>query len=72
MKHRRRFTIDFKRRVVQEFLSRVGSIAQLMRRHDISPGLLYHWKDRYAKGRFENLPSQETALKERPAALATG
>ena len=36
-----------------------------MRRHDISSGLLYHWKDQYAKGRFDNPPTQEAALEER-------
>jgi transposase len=36
-----------------------------MRRHDISSGLLYHWKDQYTKGRFDNPPNQEAALEER-------
>jgi transposase len=36
-----------------------------MRRHDISSGLLYHWKEQYAKGRFDNPPTQEAALEER-------
>jgi transposase len=65
IKHRRRFSNEFKRQVVEEHLSGVSTAAQLMRRHDISSGLLYHWKDQYAKGRFDNPPTQEAALEER-------
>jgi len=39
--------------------------AQLTRRYEISSGLLYHWKDQYAKGRFDNEPSKEAALEDR-------
>jgi len=65
MKHRRKFSNEFKRQVVEEHLSGVSTAVQLMRRHDISSGLLYHWKDQYAKGRFDNPPTQEAALEER-------
>lgn len=65
MKHRRKFSNEFKRQVVEEYLSGVSTAAQLMRRHDISSGLLYHWKDQYAKGRFDNPPTLEAALEER-------
>ena len=65
MKHRRKFSNEFKSQVVEEYLSGVSTAAQLMRRHDISSGLLHHWKDQYAKGRFDNPPNQEAALEER-------
>jgi transposase len=65
MKHRRTFSNEFKRQVLEEYLSGVSTAAQLMRRHDISSGLLYHWKEQYAKGRFDNPPTQEAALEER-------
>ena len=65
MKQRRTFRNEFKRQVVEEHLSGVSTAAQLMRRHDISSGLVYHWKDQYAKGRFDNQPAQEAALEER-------
>jgi transposase len=65
MKHRRTFGNEFKRQVVEEYLSGVSTAAQLMRRHDISSCLLYHWKDQYSKGRFDNPPNQEAALEER-------
>jgi transposase len=65
MKHRRRFSNEFKRQVVEEHLSGLSTAAQLMRRHDISSGLLYHWKDQYAKGRLDNPPNPEAASEER-------
>ena len=65
MKRIRRFTVEFKRRVVEELLSGVSSPAQVIRNHDISSGLLYHWKEQYAKGRFDNPPNRESALEER-------
>lgn len=65
MKQHRTFRTEFKRQVVEEYLSGASTAAQLMRRHEISSGLLYHWKDQYTKGRFDNPPSHEAALEER-------
>ena len=65
MSQRRTFRTEFKRQVVEEYLSGASTAAQLMRRHEISSGLLYHWKDQYTKGRFDNPPSHEAALEER-------
>jgi hypothetical protein len=36
-----------------------------MRRHEISSGLLYHWKGPYNRGRLDNPPTHEAALEER-------
>ena len=65
MKQRRRFSIELKRQVVEELLSGMSTPAQLIRRHEISSGLLYHWKEQYARGRFDNQPSKEAALEDR-------
>ena len=65
MKHRRSFPIDLKRQIIEELLSGVSTPAQLIRRHEISSGLLYHWKEQYARGRFNNEPSKEAALEDR-------
>jgi transposase len=65
MKPQRRFSREFKRQVVEELLSGVSTPAQLMRRHEVSSGLLSHWKRQYAKGGFDNPPNQEAALEER-------
>ena len=65
MKTQRRFRPEFKRQVIEELLSGVSSPAQIIRRYEISSGLLYHWKKQYAKGAFENPPDQTAALEER-------
>jgi transposase len=65
VKHRRNFPIDLKRQVVEELLSGISTPAQLIRRYEISSGLLYHWKEQYARGRFNNEPTKEAALEDR-------
>ena len=65
MKQRRKFSNELKRQVVEELLSGVSTPAQLLSRHEISSGLLYHWKEQYARGRFDNEPSKEAALEDR-------
>jgi transposase-like protein len=65
MKQRRSFPVELKRQIIQELLSGMSSPAQLIRRYEISSGLLYHWKDQYAKGRFNNKPSKDAALEDR-------
>ena len=65
MKQRRSFPIELKRQIVEELLSGMSTPAQLIRRHEVSSGLLYHWKEQYARGRFDNTPSKEAALEDR-------
>jgi transposase len=65
MRSQRSFSLEFKRQVVQELLSGESSPAQLCRRHNIGASLLYHWKRQYSRGKFENEPTDEAALKDR-------
>ena len=65
MRNQRTFSQGFKRQVVEEVLSGESSPAQLCRRHNISSSLLYHWKKQYARGKFNNEPTTEAALKDR-------
>jgi transposase-like protein len=65
MRNQRSFSLEFKRQVVQELLSCESSPAQLCRRHNIGSSLLYHWKRQYSRGKFENEPTEEAALKDR-------
>ncbi len=65
MINRRSFSLEFKRQVVEELLSGESRPAQLCRRHNISPSLLYHWKRQYSRGKFNNEPTEEAALKDR-------
>jgi transposase len=65
MRKQRSFSSDFKRQVVEELLSGISTPAQLSRRHEISSGLLHHWKKQYAKGGFGNEASKDAAQEER-------
>ena len=65
MRNQRTFSQEFKRQVVEELLSGESRPAQLCRRHSISSSLLYHWKRQYSRGKFNNEPIAEAALKDR-------
>jgi transposase len=65
MRNQRTFSQEFKRQVVEELLSGESHPAQLCRRHNISSSLLYHWKKQYGRGKFNNEPTGEAALKDR-------
>ena len=65
MRNQRSFTLEFKRQVVEELLSGESRPAQICRRHNIYPSVLYHWKKQYCRGRFNNEPTEEAALKDR-------
>ena len=69
MRKKRRFTNEFKREVVAQFLSGTSTAAQLCRKHQISSAVLYHWKKRYERGKLDNEPTAEGALLERIAEL---
>ena len=65
MRSQRNFSLEFKRRVVEELLSGESRPAQLCRRYSISSSVLYHWKRQYSRGKFNNEPTEEAALKDR-------
>jgi len=65
MRKPRTFTSQFKREVVEELLSRTTGPAQLARRYNLSSGLLYHWKNQYARGKLNNEPTEEATLRDR-------
>ena len=50
MRNQRSFSIEFKRQVVEEFLSDESRQAQLCRRPAITSSLLYHWKNQHQPG----------------------
>ena len=65
VRNQRNFSLEFKRQVVEELLSIESGQAQLCRRHNINSSLLYHWKKQYSRGKFNNEPTEEGALKDR-------
>jgi len=65
MRNQRSFSLEFKRQVVEELLSGENQPAQLCRRHNISSSVLYHWKKQYSRGKLNNEPTEEAALRDR-------
>ena len=65
MRRQRSFSLEFKRQVVEELLSDQSRPAQICRRYSISSSLLYHWRRQYARGKFNNEPTEEAALRDR-------
>ena len=65
MRNQRNFSLEFKRQVVEELLSGESGAAQLCRRYNITSSLLHHWKKQYSRGKFNNEPTEEGALKNR-------
>lgn len=58
MRQQRRFSAAFKQQVLGELMSGSYSLAQLSRRHDVSSGLILHWKKRYEGGGLEEGPGR--------------
>ena len=65
MRNQRGFSLELKRQVVEELLSGESRPAQLCRRYSITSSVLYHWKKQYIRGKFNNEPTEEAALKDR-------
>ena len=47
---RRRFTLGYKRRVVEETLADGGSVSVVARRHDVNANQLFKWRKLYREG----------------------
>ena len=65
MRNQRSFSLEFKCRLVEELISGESRPAQLCRRYGITSSVLYHWKKQYSRGKFNNEPTGEGALKDR-------
>jgi transposase-like protein len=65
MRNQRSFSLEFKRQAVEELMSGESRPAQLCRRYNITSSVLYHWKKQYSRGKFNNEPTEEGALRDR-------
>ena len=65
MRNQRNSSLEFNRQVVEELLSEESRPAQLCFRYNISSSILYCWKKQYSRGKFDNEPIEEAALKDR-------
>ena len=65
MRNQESFSLEFKRQVVGGLLSGESRPAQICRRYNIQSSVLYYWKREYSRGKFNNEPTEEAALKDR-------
>lgn len=53
IQQRRRFTLEQKRRIVEDALSSGESFAVAARRHNLNANLLFKWRQQYEQGQFD-------------------
>jgi transposase len=59
---RRRYTLTFKRQVVEETLAGGESVSVVARRHDLNANLLFNWRRRYQQGTLSGAAGKSPAL----------
>lgn len=69
MRTYRKFSVEFKRELVEEIKSGVISMARACRQHELSSTAIYRWMDQYEHGKLNNEPSETGALENRIAEL---
>ena len=52
----RKFSIEFKKEMVEKMLSGEVNAVELCRQHNLTRSMLYLWKNQYDKGSLENTP----------------
>ena len=62
IQRRRRYSVDEKRRILQEASRRGITISYVARQHGISPSLLFHWRRRMAEGGKEAIRVDEEVV----------
>jgi transposase len=65
MRVKRKVSIEFKHYEAGELLSGVYKSVQICRRYELSPGLLYHLKKQYKRGKLDDVPTEKERLEER-------
>jgi transposase len=61
-KRRRRYTLAFKRQVVDEALAGGESVSVVARRHDLNTNLLFNWRRRYQNGTLSGVAGEPPVL----------
>lgn len=69
MRTRRKFSVEFKRKVVEEIQAGIISAAQAIRQYELSSNLIYRWQDEYDHGELSNEPTYQGALENKIAEL---
>lgn len=61
-RRRRRYTLAFKRQVVEETLVGGDSVSVVARRHDLNANLLFTWRRRHRQGTLAGAAEETAAL----------
>lgn len=61
-RRRRRYTLAFKRQVVEETLAGGESVSVVARRHDLNANLLFTWRRRHRQGTLGGAAEETAAL----------
>lgn len=69
MKSKRKFSLEFKRTLVEEIKTGVLSMAQAIRQHELGYTLIYGWMNHYERGKLNNEPTETGAMKNKIAEL---
>jgi len=69
---RRRYTVQFKRQVVQESMARGASIARVALTHGLNANQLHNWRWQYRRGDFRPVSQDATLVPIHINALPTG
>ena len=64
MATRRRFSNEFKRMVVEQYLSGNHTQAQLLRHYDLSHNMLYRWRQEYESGAYNRESEADVKAKD--------
>ena len=76
VERRRRWRADQKLRLLAELDEPGATVAEVARRHEVSRGLLWQWRDAYRRGELVDqpafLPMRVLAAPEAPPALSPG
>lgn len=65
MRTKRRFSLEQKRRIVEEVLSGAFSLAQVCQRHEVAAGQVHQWRRQYEQGLFSAEAREARELNER-------
>lgn len=69
MRRNRKFSLEFKKNLVEDIKTGVLSKAQAIRQYEIGYTLIYKWVEQYECGRLNNEPSEVGAMKNKVAEL---
>jgi transposase-like protein len=64
MATRRRFSDEFKRMVVEQYLFGNHTRAQLLRHYDLSHNMLYRWRQEYDSGAYNRESEKEVKTRD--------